>query len=79
MWAATHSVPEDGLSSGLTHTVDVLQRDLNALVVGDLNVVHTDVLNPQRSAARSGHLHSKAWLRSASGSRLRPMRIQAAN
>lgn len=56
----TYSVPQDGLGSGLANAEDVLQRNLNPLAVGDLNVVHTQVLHPQRAAPGGSRLERNA-------------------
>ena len=47
-----HRVSQDGLGSGLPNAIDVLEGNLNSLSVGDLDVVDTEVLDPQGCPTR---------------------------
>ena len=49
---ATHRVAQDGLGSRLANSINVLEGDLDPLPVGNLNVVHAEILDPQWSTAR---------------------------
>lgn len=55
----THRVDQDLLCCGAANAIDVLQGDLNALAVWDLNVVHTQVLHTQGCTA-AGHCHLRS-------------------
>ena len=58
--AATYRVSQDGLGSGDAYPKDVLERSLNPLAVGDLNVANSQVLDDQSATGGWCSLQAKA-------------------
>ena len=64
---STHSLREDGLGGGVANAIDVLQRELDVLGVGDFHAAHTGGLDLQRrppegylrAAGRTGRLNRR--------------------
>lgn len=46
-----HCVCKDGLGGGVAHAIDILERELNALLVGDVHSRDTSCLHAQRRPA----------------------------
>jgi hypothetical protein len=58
-----HRVAQDGLGRRAANAEDVLERELDPLVVRDLDVVDAQVLYPQRRPAGGGHLRRRGQRR----------------
>ena len=66
MKIVTYRFYEDGLSGGVPNAVDILQRELDALLVWDFDSAHTSSLNLKRDPPESS-LHTGGSSRSFYG------------
>lgn len=57
MHVKLYRLNKDGLCCCVSHAIDILQRELNTLLVGDFHTTHTCTLNAQRDLPPDG-LHT---------------------